>query len=65
MNPAEIHVLLYSFSQCSFHVETLADTMKSGLNAFHEKRPNDFILIHAANTRQEIDAYLSGLMQCR
>lgn len=63
MNPDQIYVLLYSFSQHAFHVETLADTMRTGLRAIEKKQPNDFIVIRAAESRQAIDAFHVDLIE--
>lgn len=39
----ELYVLLWSHSQCIFHVERSRDMMKSNLRAWLEDRPMDYV----------------------
>lgn len=55
MNISDTHVLLYSFSQSAFHIETLDKTVNSGMRALEKNRPNDYIIVAVGPTRADID----------
>lgn len=58
-----LHVLLYSFRQGCFHIETLEETMRSGLEAYAHKRTfQDYIVLAVHPDRRVIDAAYSHLI---
>lgn len=57
-------VLLWSFSQGCFHVETLNETVKAGIEAFTERHTfQDFIVLGVAEDRKEIDRLYDELLE--
>ena len=45
MSITESHVLLWSQSQCAFHIEPVGDMLKENGNAFAEDRRMDYVPI--------------------
>lgn len=47
-------VLLWSQSQCAFHIEQVKDMAKANAAAFNEDRRMDYVVLHIG-TRDEVD----------
>ena len=61
MQPSDLWFLEHSCSQAAFHIQPLKNSIFSNLQAFRDRRANDYVPL-AAGTRQEMVEGVECLM---
>ncbi len=49
--------VMWSHQQNAFHIETMAETIQSGRNAFRENRQTQYVLVASGLTNDEAHAF--------
>ena len=65
MNPKQIYVTLWSYSQNCFHHETLSETLKIGTQCFLKNEPQDYIVIFLSPNEEERNAFTNEARRVR
>lgn len=64
INPTKLHVLLHSFSQGCFHIETLDKTIENGFSAYADNNcQQDYIVLGVSPNRADVEALRDRLVE--